>query len=69
MVFFFVFPGGFVWSDGRPYGYMNWEEGEPSDEDGSLGEDCVEMYSTNGKWNDIPCGNINAYICKYYKGK
>ena len=57
-----------MWTDGSAYGYNNWEDGEPSDEDGSEGENCVEMYSANGKWNDIRCENKNAFICRFYKG-
>ena len=36
--------------------------GEPNDfEDG---EHCSELYTSNGRWNDIPCERTMGYICK-----
>ena len=42
--------GGFVWTDGGPYSYSKWAEGEPSDEDCTEGEDCISriVWSTMG---------------------
>ena len=59
--------GGFIWTDNSPVEYSNWAEGEPSD-DGTEGENCVEMYTTDGTWNDISCVSQNGYICKVPKG-
>ena len=61
--------GGLQWTDGSPYEYFNWNDGEPSDEDGSENENCVELYTFNGKWNDIICGASNGYVCKVLKCK
>ena len=38
---FSTFSGGFVWSDGSPLNFVNWNPGEPNDSHG--GEKCVEM--------------------------
>jgi len=54
--------GGFSWMDGSSSGYFNWEVGEPNDINN--GEDCVEMYVSNGKWNDKNCETRNGYICR-----
>lgn len=35
----------FVWSDGSPLNFVNWDYDEPSDANG--GEDCVEMFSSS----------------------
>ena len=54
--------GTFVWSDGCPLAYTNWEAGEP-DNDYGLG-DCVLFQGGNGKWNDTPCDMWYEYVCK-----
>jgi len=56
--------GSFMWSDQSSLGYYNWNENEPNDHNRTNGEDCIEMHVHNGKWNDIPCADINGYICK-----
>ena len=63
-----LFSAGWAWTDGTPTEYVNWSEGEPSDPDGSEGENCVEMYMFNGKWNDVWCSAQNGYICKTQRG-
>ena len=35
---------GFVWSDGSPVGFANWNQGEPNN---YYGENCVEMDSSS----------------------
>ncbi|CAH1796402.1 unnamed protein product [Owenia fusiformis] len=55
--------GGFFWKDLSPVDYTNWNRGEPSDKDGTQGEDCVEAYNS-GTWNDIACSAKRGYICK-----
>jgi len=53
----------FVWSNGEPLGYDNWANGEPNDA-GHGGEDCAEMKSGTGQWNDIQChSGQKAAIC------
>ncbi|XP_033107417.1 macrophage mannose receptor 1-like isoform X2 [Anneissia japonica] len=55
--------GGWRWSDGSPFAYLNWNAGEPNNV-GALGEHCLELYSKTGLWNDQSCSNTLGYICK-----
>jgi hypothetical protein len=52
-----------VWEDGSPVGYTNWNSNEPNDS--GSGEDCgqINRYS-DGTWNDEPCANSLPYICE-----
>jgi hypothetical protein len=53
--------GVFVWQDGAPFTYTNWNAGEPND---SGGEDCAELLD-GGAWNDASCtGDSRAYVCE-----
>ena len=58
---FSSFSAGFVWSDGSPLNYVNWDRGEPNDAHG--GEKCVEMKS-NSFWNDANCGVTQGFVCE-----
>ena len=62
----------FVWSDGTPWDYSNWAQGEPDDYKGD--EDCTHMWESGHlpvverhKWNDRPCSHERTFVCK--KGK
>jgi len=51
-------PRHFYWLSGGPFtslSYGNWITGEPNDN--NVGEDCVELaaYTSDGRWNDVPC--------------
>ncbi|XP_069956023.1 macrophage mannose receptor 1 isoform X2 [Cherax quadricarinatus] len=53
---------GFHWVDQTAVTYTNWAPGEPS---GHPGLDvCVEVYATNGQWNDDFCDALRGYVCK-----
>ncbi|KAG7463554.1 hypothetical protein MATL_G00177680 [Megalops atlanticus] len=54
--------GRFLWLDGSHWGYADWLHGEPNNTAGV--EDCVEILS-NGKFNDMPCWDLRAFICSY----
>ena len=63
----FVFLGGsevdkkWVWTDGTPFEYTNWLEGEPNN---SL-ENCIMLWKQKGdKWNDTICNREIKFICK-----
>ncbi|XP_064641988.1 uncharacterized protein LOC135496555 [Lineus longissimus] len=59
--------GRFSWTDGSPFSYSNWDDGQP---DGSALEGCslLKIDSLNNRryWNDIPCAikMTSQYICK-----
>ncbi|XP_033107156.1 macrophage mannose receptor 1-like [Anneissia japonica] len=61
--------GTFLWIDGNPLSFTNWQKNEPNNAD--TGEDCVEIYGGNvqkGAWNDIPCSYQRGMICKKTAG-
>ncbi|KAK3867035.1 hypothetical protein Pcinc_027466, partial [Petrolisthes cinctipes] len=51
------------WSDGSGFDFLAWRDSEPT----NGGEKCVEMYASDGKWNDIQCYFIRPFICKTKK--
>ncbi|XP_063066766.1 macrophage mannose receptor 1, partial [Engraulis encrasicolus] len=61
-----AFSGLFSWSDHLPVTFTYWAPGEPNNHMG-FHEDCVEMYSGSGRWNDVSCTELNSYICKKAK--
>ena len=61
--------GDFVWSDGTPVGYTNWNSSEPNNSGGN--EDCGQLNRFNennsnepGTWNDEPCNTGMPFICE-----
>ncbi|XP_052694596.1 neurocan core protein-like [Crassostrea angulata] len=53
----------FIWSNSRnSVNHTQWSPREPND----IGhyENCIEMYASNGMWNDIPCTSMNPFICE-----
>lgn len=68
-----VSEGSFVWVDGTPLGFTNWELGEPNDADGRHPEDCAIIAGTRAEkgWDDRPCapspehsGGVYAVLCQ-----
>uniref|UniRef100_K7FW02 C-type lectin domain-containing protein n=1 Tax=Pelodiscus sinensis TaxID=13735 RepID=K7FW02_PELSI len=54
--------GKFVYLNGEPVAYTNWNSGEPNDQDN---EDCVLIYD-DGKWNDLDCSTAEILIiCEF----
>ncbi|XP_061179292.1 galactose-specific lectin nattectin-like [Saccostrea echinata] len=52
-----------VWNDsGLPLNFTNWYKGEPNDHKGN--EDCMEIQSQNGMWNDMPCSFSLMFVCE-----
>lgn len=54
---------GFKWSNGAPFVFYNWFPEQPDGQDGSADE-CVVMFSSNGKWSDVSCGQRHSFICE-----
>lgn len=65
--------GVWVWVDGTPVAYTNWDRGEPSNSrDLKTGEtENFLMISKYGKWNDFSenCRVIDGYICEWDAGR
>uniref|UniRef100_A0A673L5J8 C-type lectin domain-containing protein n=1 Tax=Sinocyclocheilus rhinocerous TaxID=307959 RepID=A0A673L5J8_9TELE len=52
--------GGWMWTDGSPFRYINWASGNPDD---YYNEDCLSILINSGAWNDDNCENKRGYIC------
>ena len=51
-----------VWVDGSPAAYFNWDGGQPNDWGG---QDCANWGDgDDGRWNDADCGDTLAYVCE-----
>ncbi|TKS79617.1 Macrophage mannose receptor 1 [Collichthys lucidus] len=57
---------GYVWSDGSPFNFQNWQEGEPNNHNND--ESCVEFRLSSGSWNDVNCESYNDWICQIRAG-
>jgi len=57
--------GSWVWVDGSPLTYTNWNSGEPNGATDS--EDCLEFIGPNHVnyllWNDAPCDLVRNTMC------
>uniref|UniRef100_G3NJ53 Macrophage mannose receptor 1 n=1 Tax=Gasterosteus aculeatus aculeatus TaxID=481459 RepID=G3NJ53_GASAC len=57
----------FEWVDGSPFGFSNWDFGEPNNHNDN--EHCAEVRSYYGRhWNDAFCENYKDWICQIGKG-
>jgi hypothetical protein len=66
--------GTFVWSDGTPLAFANFNAGEPNDGNGAFAEDCIILNGAKaGRWDDRPCAPSGAttvpgaypYLCMF----
>jgi len=54
--------GAWLWTDGTPFDFTFWNEGEPNNFGGS--EACVHTnWSTDKKWNDAECSSEYSFVC------
>jgi len=42
--------------------HSNWDGGQPDNGHGV--ENCVEIKSDSGQWNDKECADTNFYVCE-----
>ena len=59
-----VTEGRWVWDDGAPLTYENWDTDEPND---AGGEDCGIIMTTPhraGRWDDRACDSERPYVCE-----
>ena len=55
--------GRWVWSDGSPIEFSNFDQGEPDNNDDG-GEDCVQFRGGTGLWRDDNCFENDNYLCE-----
>jgi hypothetical protein len=54
-------PGTWVWVDGAPFDYQNWDPGQPD----SGGEHCARADGdVAGRWHDDSCGDPWRFMCE-----
>jgi hypothetical protein len=52
----------FVWENGDPFSYSNWDIGEPTD--GAQNENYVQMFLGDGYWGDYIDKDNTTFICE-----
>jgi len=55
--------GRWVSGDGVHITWENWKSAEPN---GEHSENCVQLYSGDGKWNDKACSTKMPFFCESY---
>lgn len=56
----------YIWSDGTPFGYTNWQPGEPSKVHGGKVQDRIAFnYAGKGRWDDLPSGNSQRFLAQW----
>ena len=58
--------GVFVDSEGNRLIFENWDPNEPNQ---SGEEDCVEIRTGHGRWNDVHCSAKHSFVCEKREGK
>ena len=61
---------GFEWLDGTATEFTNWRPNEPSLHGwGGNIENCMEVFLSDGKWNDEDCNRNRMFVCEKQIGK
>lgn len=55
--------GGWRWVTGEPWGYTDWNPGEPNNS--MNGDETYLHFLSNGHWNDYPGAGPQGYVCEY----
>jgi hypothetical protein len=53
--------GQWAWVDASADGFLRWTQGEPNNFNE---EDCAELQTSTGRWNDIACGLRRPFVCE-----
>lgn len=59
--------GLYSYTSKMPITYTNWARGQPNNWRG--GQNCVELWSSTGQWNDNNCSTVLPFICSVYNSK
>jgi len=51
--------GRWVWSDGSPVDYVNWQSGQPN---GGRRDNCAQLHGWT--WYDLPCSDRSGVVCR-----
>ena len=64
-----TYPGTiWVWNNGDPSMYRNWEKGYPVNVTNDANTpDCGVLNQADGKWTNEDCGVQRCFICEYIK--
>ena len=58
---------GWAWSDGTLLNFSKWAHDEPNNWQNN--ENCAEIFSNSGYWNDVNCMHPRLSMCERKKGK
>ena len=56
-------PKKWIWNDGSPMSYKDWDEGEPS----TNGQCGYIRKEHDSHWDDEPCDHKKGFLCKIMK--
>jgi hypothetical protein len=57
--------GTLFWANGGTGNYTRWRSGEPSNDSGGGGNDCVSARQSDFAWNDRNCDGAIEFICEW----
>ncbi|XP_077467319.1 galactose-specific lectin nattectin-like [Stigmatopora argus] len=53
--------GEFIWTDGEIVNFSGFAPGQP--DSNASDEDCVEIENRDDMWHDVPCTDLNPFVC------